>query len=134
VFAVTVTVRAAVSGAAPVKVSGFEPANVKLPAQLCAFPNVNGAEASKVPPVIVSVPLPTAAALPKVRVPKASVVPPVKVFAPASVSPPAPCFVRANAPLIAPPAVSVFAVTVTVSAAVSATAPLRLSAFEPAKV
>ena len=93
----TVTVRFAPRVAAPESVSALVPANAKSPSSATALPAVRPpAEASSVPPVMVNVPAPSAAALPTPRVPSERVSPPVKVLAPVSVSTPPPDLVAAT--------------------------------------
>ena len=93
---VTVTVRDALSVAAPESVSALVPANAKSPFSASALATVSAAaEASSVPPLIVNVPEPSADAWPTLSVPAERVSPPVKVFAPERVIAPTPDFVAA---------------------------------------
>ncbi len=141
VFAVVVTVGDVVNVTAPVpRLRLLVPMKVKLEAHVCALlllsviglPEV----LSIVPPLIVNVPVPTAVALLMFSFPADSVIPPVNVFAPESVSVPAPALVKLKvAPEITPPTVNVLAETVTLRLAPSATAPgPRFNAFVPVKV
>ena len=95
--AVIVSVRFAPSVAAPESVSALVPANAKSPFSASALATVRAAaEASSVPPVIVNVPVPSAAALPTLSVPAERVSPPVNVLAPESVTAPMLDFVAAT--------------------------------------
>ena len=93
----TVIVRLAPSVAAPASVRPFVPANAKSPSSATVLPTDSAAaEASSVPPVMVSPPVPRAEALPMLSVPAARVSPPVKVLAPESVTAPPPDLIAAT--------------------------------------
>ena len=135
--AVVVTVLAAPRATAPVpRLSVLLPANVKFPPQVWALLLLSVIAAplvlSIVPPLIAKVPVPIAFALLMLSWPAESVVPPVYVLTPDRVSVPDPAFVKTNAPLMIPPSVRLFALVVTVRAAISVTAPVpRLRALLP---
>ena len=95
--AVIVSVRDVPSVAAPESVSALVPANAKSPFSASALATDSpAAEASSVPPVIVNVPVPSAAVLPTLSVPAERVSPPVNVLAPESVTAPMLDFVAAT--------------------------------------
>jgi hypothetical protein len=78
----------------------------------------------------VKTPLPSDPSLPKYKGPAVAITPPEKVFAPLNVRAPAPAFVNANAPLMAPFSTTLL-VVVSVEFAVRIPAPLNVNAPVP---
>ncbi len=135
-----VTVGFPVSDTAPVpRFRLLLPTKVKLPLQVCALLLLRVMAAplalSIVPPLMVKVPVPTAAALSMFSWPAESVMPLEKVLAPDKVNVPAPASVRLLAPEMTPPTVSMPASIVTVGFVVSVTVPVpRFRLLLPSKV
>ena len=112
------------------------PRKVRSAPRVTALVKVVATEASRLPPLTVSVPVPNAAFAPVISVPAERVVPPVKVLAPLSFNVPAPALERPKpAPETMPPSESVLLETVMVRLAPRVMAPvdwLRLAV--PVKV